>query len=160
MKGLWPYGFECCLARCLGRAVLGAGCCLGRCLACCLGLGRGERACLELWLCGKSGQGSFFCSSAAWAAWACSCCPGACLLALVPVALAKNSTNDNALSWTTCPSRSVSRKRMCLRVMGPLTAMKSRHWSRSQRWRPRSSQHVVPRLPNTRLALASWAQRR
>ena len=39
---------------------------------------------LALW----AGLESFFCSSAgaSWAAWACSCCPGACLLALALVA--------------------------------------------------------------------------
>ena len=38
---------------------------------------------------------------------------------------------DEPRSRTTWPSRSVSRKRRCLRVMGLLTAMKFRHRSRS-----------------------------
>ena len=65
-------------------------------------------------------------------------------------------------SRTTCPPRSVSRKRRRLRVMGPLTAMKCP----SSEMVPTPLFSIIldrmssPRLPSTRLALASWGQRR
>ena len=66
----------------------------------------------------------------------------------------------------TLPSRSVRRKRMCLRVTGPLRAMKRPSSEPVSTMAPTPLFSVIlermssPRLPSTLLAVASWAQRR
>ena len=109
------------------------------------------------------------CSGAARASCA-SCASASCSVGsiLFNYTWSRYNTNDkdDPRSRTTLPSRSVKRKRMCLRVTGPLRAMKRPSSEPVSTMVPTPLFSVIlermssPRLPSTLLAFASWAQRR
>ena len=119
----------------------------------------------------RFGSGAAFCAASG---AACGAACGASCASCASVRSApfnytwsRYNTNDkdNPRSRTTLPSRSVRRK-MCLRVTGPLRAMKCPSSEPVSTMVPTPLFSVIlermssPRLPSALLALASWAQRR
>ena len=120
--------------------------------------GSGAASCAA---CGASGASGASCASCA--SGALSCSVGSILFNYT---WSRYNTNDkdDPRSRTTLPSRSVRRKRMCLRVTGPLRAMKCPSSEPVSTMVPTLQrdlgEDVVAQVASTLLVLASWAQRR
>ena len=96
------------------------------------------------------------CSAACGASGAARASGASCSIGSILWSRYNTNDKDDPRSQTTLPSRSVSRKRMCLKVTGPLRATSSEPTPLFSVILERMSS---PRLPSTLLALASWAQR-